>query len=88
MQLYRLHRTAKCLSPPGAMWPSSRLGSLGFISLLCHPFPPATLSELRPVCFSSDPPPCYINDAEGKIVCQTKMKFFLNFIVEVIMDST
>jgi hypothetical protein len=50
--------------------------------------PPATLSELRPVCFSSDPPPCYINDAEGKIVCQTKMKFFLNFIVEVIMDST
>jgi hypothetical protein len=31
-----------------ATWrPSSHLDSLGFISLLCHPLPPATLSEHR-----------------------------------------
>jgi hypothetical protein len=60
MQLYRLlHSSAKCPSAPSATWPSSRLDSLGFISLLCHPFPPATLSGHRPVCFSSGPPPCY-----------------------------
>jgi hypothetical protein len=44
---------------PSAMWPSSRLDSLGFISLLCHPFFPASLSEHRPVCFFSGPPPFY-----------------------------
>jgi hypothetical protein len=26
-------------TPPSAMWPSSHLDSLSFISLLCHPFP-------------------------------------------------
>jgi hypothetical protein len=41
------------------MWPSSPLNSLGFISLLCCPFPHATSSGLRPSLFSSDPLPCY-----------------------------
>jgi hypothetical protein len=36
------------------------LDSLGFISLLYHPWPPATLSEHRTVCFSSGPPLCYM----------------------------
>jgi hypothetical protein len=31
----------------------------GFVSLLCHPYLPATFSGLRPRLFSSDPPPCY-----------------------------
>jgi hypothetical protein len=44
MQFYRpFHSSARC--------PSSRSDSLGFISLLCHPFLPATLSEHRPVFF-------------------------------------
>jgi hypothetical protein len=43
----------------GATWPSSRSDFSGFISLLCHPYLPATFSGLRPRLFSSDPPPCY-----------------------------
>jgi hypothetical protein len=31
----------------------------GFISLLCHPYFPATFSGLRHTLFSSDPPHCY-----------------------------
>jgi hypothetical protein len=31
-----------------------------YLSLLCHPFPPATLSEHRLVCFFSGPSACYI----------------------------
>jgi hypothetical protein len=30
------------------------------LSLLCHPYLPASLSELNPSLFFSDPPPCYI----------------------------
>jgi hypothetical protein len=47
------------------MWPSLCLDSSGFISLLCHPFSPATLSEHRPVCFSSGPPPCYTSSTKS-----------------------
>jgi hypothetical protein len=58
---YRLlHASATGLSSPRATGPSSCLDSSGFISLLCHPFFPATLSEHRAVCFFSCPPPCYI----------------------------
>jgi hypothetical protein len=44
---------------PGATWPSLCPNFSGFISLLCHPYLPATFSGLRPRLFSSDPPPCY-----------------------------
>jgi hypothetical protein len=61
MQFYRLlHPSATWPSIPSAMWPSSPLNSLGFISLLCHPFPPCYFIRTQPVCFSSGPPPCYI----------------------------
>jgi hypothetical protein len=43
----------------GATWPSSCSDFSDFISLLCHPYLPATSSGLRPRLFSSDPPPCY-----------------------------
>jgi hypothetical protein len=43
---------------PGTMWPSSCSDFSGFISLVCHPYLPATFSGLRPRLFSSDPPPC------------------------------
>jgi hypothetical protein len=46
-------------STPSATWPFSRLDSLSFISLLCHPFLPAILSEHRLVCFFSSSLPCY-----------------------------
>jgi hypothetical protein len=38
---------------PSATQPSSRLDSLTFLSLLCHPIPTATLSEHSLVCFFS-----------------------------------
>jgi hypothetical protein len=44
---------------PGTTWPFSCSDFSGFISLLCHPYLPATFSGLRPRLFSSDPPPCY-----------------------------
>jgi hypothetical protein len=44
---------------PGTMWPSSCSDFSGFISLLCHPYLPATFSGLRPSLFFSDPPPWY-----------------------------
>jgi hypothetical protein len=43
----------------GAMWLSSCSDFSGFISLLCHPYLPATFSGLRPTLFCSVPPPCY-----------------------------
>jgi hypothetical protein len=46
---------------PGEMWPSSCSDFSGLISLLCHPYLPATFSGLRSSLFSSDPPPCYVN---------------------------
>jgi hypothetical protein len=42
-----------------AMLPSSCSDFSGFISLLCHPYLPATFSGLRSSLFSFDPPPCY-----------------------------
>jgi hypothetical protein len=46
-----------CDSPlPGAVWSDFS----GFISLLCHPYLPATFSGLKPRLFSFDPPLCYI----------------------------
>jgi hypothetical protein len=36
---------------PSAMWPSSHLDSLSFISLLCYPFCTATLPGHRLACF-------------------------------------
>jgi hypothetical protein len=45
---------------PSAVWPSSHLDSLSFISLLCRHLPPPTLSEHRLAGFFSGPPPCYI----------------------------
>jgi hypothetical protein len=44
---------------PSAMWLSSCSDFSGFISLLCHPYLPATFSSLRSSLFSFDPPPCY-----------------------------
>jgi hypothetical protein len=45
-------------SPPSATWPSPCSDSSGFLSLQCHLYLPATLSELRPSLFSSGPPSC------------------------------
>jgi hypothetical protein len=61
-------------SPPSATWPSPCSDSSGFISLLWHPYLPATLSELRPGLFSSGPLPCYTLSKRG----QYKYWLFLN----------
>jgi hypothetical protein len=47
---------------PGAMSPSSCSDFSGFISLLCHPYLPATFSGPRPRLFSSGRPSCYNRD--------------------------
>jgi hypothetical protein len=46
---------------PSAMWPSSHLDSLSFISLLCHPQPTTPCYIIRTqTWFFSGPPPCCI----------------------------
>jgi hypothetical protein len=45
---------------PGATWSSSCSDFSGFVSLVCHPYLPATFSGLRPRLFSSHHSPCYI----------------------------
>jgi hypothetical protein len=60
---------------PGAMSPSSCSDFSGFISLLCHPYLPATFSGPRPRLFSSDPPPCY----SCKKQCRTRLCMFPQF---------
>jgi hypothetical protein len=53
---------------PGAKWPSSCSAFSGLISLVCHPYIPATFSGLRPSVFSSDPPPCYTCTHSLKVI--------------------
>jgi hypothetical protein len=61
MQFYRLllHPSASALLP--LVLCDLHIWIFEVLSL-CYaiPFPPATLSEHRPVCFSSGPSPCYI----------------------------
>jgi hypothetical protein len=56
--------------------PSSCSDFSGLISLLCHPYLPATFSGLRPRLFSFDPPLCYIS---LRIATIFKLSLFLHY---------
>jgi hypothetical protein len=60
MQFYGLLHPSASAPLPLVLCDLLHLWILQVLSLLCHPFPPTTLSELKPSLFSSDPPPCYI----------------------------
>jgi hypothetical protein len=66
-----LHATLLAPSSPSAMWSSSHLDSLSCISLLCHPFPLATLSECRLDCFFSGPSYCIVMDFLSSLILLT-----------------